>query len=341
MASKLFKDLRETEYQFDASKNPHDRYARENYTVVYQGDPIFVVDLQSLTIKNYIVKCVNEHDGIKFMHIYCCEKGKYANWVQQLGNKIPIDWIEIYANKNSSVSTLASTTLKGAMKILDLFKTKSNFASLGVGDCIYGVNRNKNKVVEHKIAKIENTEIRGNYERFKRFIITLDNGGKAYFRTSYYESKASIYCDGYYQYCPNGKWSIGNYTLFVKKEDAQSYLDKKVKNEEKAKELPQIGTDTNINDAKGNRLHVGDTVAYVNGTGTYINLSTAKVIDFTPKMIKVLDAERRKWLIESSKESLKRYVERGNEPYEVDYTYYGVYVITTPKILLLKKYNKK
>jgi hypothetical protein len=236
---------------------------------------------------------------------------------------------------------LASTTLKGAMKILDLFKTKSNFASLGVGDCIYGVNRNKNEVVEHKIAKIENTEIRGNYERFKRFIITLDNGGKAYFRTSYYESKASIYCDGYYQYCPNGKWSIENYTLFVKKEDAQSYLDKKVKNEEKAKELPQIGTDTNINDAKGNRLHVGDTVAYVNGTGTYINLSTAKVIDFTPKMIKVLDAERRKWLIESSKASLKAYVERGNEPYEVDYTYYGVYVITTPKILLLKKYNKK
>ena len=62
MASKLFRDLRDTEINHTGK-------------VAYQGDPIFVVDFVTLTIKNCIVKIAYDHDISKFMTIYCCEKG--------------------------------------------------------------------------------------------------------------------------------------------------------------------------------------------------------------------------------------------------------------------------
>lgn len=324
MASKLFRDLRDTEIYHTGK-------------VAYQGDPIFVVDFVTLTIKNCIVKIAHDYGFSKFMTIYCCEKGKYVNWSPAI-SKAPSDWICLEVNKNSSTSSFASTTLKGAMAILDLYKSKSSFASLKSGDSIYCVDTRNDKI--HQITITDVTK-RLNATK-KSFVYTL-GFGEDYLRlrTAYYESKASTYSDAYCSYHLRDYNIYGIPYFFVKKEDAEAFLDKKRKEKEKKNQLQQIGTDTKLNDAKGNRLHIGDSVAYVNGVGTHISLSTAKIIKATKAYITVLDEGKREEKIRYAKEALDKWVKEGNKPYELDFTYCGVYTVTNNKILLLKKYNQK
>ena len=326
MPSKLFKDLRDTE-------------SNHLGKAVYQGDPIFVVDFKTLTIKTCIVKVANDYDYSKFMSIQCCEKGKYSNWSPC--TKQPKDWINLFVNKNSSISGVASTTLKGAMKILDLYNSKGSFASLEVGDNVYCVNTRTNKLYELEIESIEGNKCGSYYSQKKSEIYTLrfTKIGYLSLRSGYYEGKASMYSDDYFGCHLDGCAGV-NY-FFVKKEEAERFLNNRIKQEEKKNKLPPIGTDTNLNDAKGNRLHIGDSVTYVNGTSTRISLSTAKVIKATKAYITVLDEEKREKDIQWSKEKLDNWVKAGHKPYTLDFTYYGIYTVTTNKILLLKKYNKK
>lgn len=324
MASKLFKDLRDTEINFIGN-------------VTHQGDPIFVVDFVTLTIKNCIVKVTQDHDFSKFMTIYCCEKGKWSNWSPVI-SKVPSDWICLAVNKNSSTSSFASTTLKGAMAILDLYKSKSSFASLKSGDSIYCVDTRNDKIHEITITAVTKRLDDTN----KSFVNSL-HFGDDYLRlsTAYYERKASQYSDDYCSHHLRGYNIYGIPYFFVKKEDAEAFLDKKLKEKEKKNQLQQIGTDTKLNDAKGNRLHIGDSVAYVNGIGRRISLSTAKVIKATKAYITVLDEGKREENIRHSKEALDKWVKEGNKPYELNFTYYGVYTVTNNKLLLLKKFNQK
>jgi hypothetical protein len=327
MASKLFKDLRDTELNHEGK-------------AVYQGDPIFIVDFKTLTIKTCIAKTATVYDYSKFMAIQCCEKGKYSNW-SPFKEKTPSDWINLFVNKNSSTSSYASTTLKGAMKILDLYNSKGSFASLEVGDKVYYVNTIKNELRELNIESLEGSKYRPYYTQNKSEIYRLRFGGKNYLQlgAAYYEGKASINSDNYFVFYLDD--CCGNVYFFVKKEEAEAFLNKRIKQQEKANELPPIGTDTNLNDAKGNRLHIGDSVAYVNGVGTHISLSTAKIIKATKVYITVLDEGKREENIRYAKEALDNWVKEGHKPYELDFTYYGVYTVTTNKVLLLKKYNKK
>lgn len=328
MASKLFKDLRDTELNHEGK-------------AVYQGDPIFIVDFKTLTIKTCIVKTATDYDYSKFMAIQCCEKGKYSNW-SPFKEKTPSDWINLFVNKNSSTSSYASTTLKGAMKILDLYNSKGSFASLEVGDKVYYVNTRKNELHELNIESLEGSKCRSYYNQNKSEIYRLRFGGNNYLqlRTAYYEGKASVNSDSHFGVHLDDCY--GSVYFFVKKEEAEAFLNKRIKQQEKTNELPPIGIDTNLNDAKGNRLHIGDSVVYVNGVGgTHISLSTAKIIKATKAYITVLDEGKREENIRYAKEALDKWVKRGNKPYELDFTYYGVYTVTTNKVLLLKKYNKK
>lgn len=324
MTNKLFKDLRDTEINF-------------NGKVTYQGDPIFVVDFVTLTIKNCIVKVTQDHDISKFMTIYCCEKGKWSNWSPVI-SKVPSDWICLAVNKNSSTSSFASTTLKGAIAILDLYKSKSSFASLKSGDSIYCVDTRNDKIHEITI-----TDVTKRLDGTKKSFVNSLYFGDDYLILSnaYYESKASQYSDNYCSHHLRGYNIYGIPYFFVKKEDAEAFLDKKLKEKEKKNQLQQIGTDTKLNDAKGNRLHIGDSVTYVNGIGTRISLSTAKVIKATKAYITVLDEDKREEQIRYAKEAYNQWIERGGKPYEQSFAYYGMYTLTTNKILLLKKYNQK
>ena len=329
MASKLFKDLRGVECDYGGKVN-------------HQGDPIFIVDLVTLTIKTCIAKVIHELDYSKSMFIDYCEKGKYSNWTlytKGVRNLPPSDWDIIIVNKNSSTSGLASTTLMGAIKFLNLHKSKGSFSSLLEGDSVYCFETRKKKIHEFKIESVKS-----NVTSAKTLgVHTLNFGenGSLRLRVSYYESKASMYSDDYFTYIARSSRVCGVTYFFVKKEDAEALLNKKIKEEEKKNQLQQIGTDTKLNDAKGNRLHIGDSVAYVNGVGTHISLSTAKVIKATKAYITVLDEDKREENIRYEKEALDNWVKGGNKPYELNFTHYGEYTVTTNKILLLKKYNKK
>jgi uncharacterized Zn ribbon protein len=329
MTSKLFRDLREVEYDCDGKVN-------------HQGDPIFIVDLVTLTIKTCIAKVIHELDYSKFMLIDYCEKGKYSNWTlytKGVRNLPPSDWHSIIVNKNSSTSSLASTTLMGAMKILNLHKSKGSFSSLLDGDSVYCFETRKKKIHEFKIESVKSSVTCG--KSLGVHTLNFGENGSLRLRGSYYESKASMYSDDYFTYISHNHHIYGVTYFFVKKEDAEALLNKKIKEEEKKNQLQQIGTDTKLNDAKGNRLHIGDSVAYVNGVGTHISLSTAKVIKATKAYITVLDEDKREENIRHAKEALDNWVKNGNKPYELNFTYYGVYTITTNKILLLNKYNQK
>jgi hypothetical protein len=340
MASKVFGDLKGVIVSPKGStslSNYINRYSNVNdFKINYLGDPIFIVDIENETIKTYLVKIIKwSYDD--YLTLKCCEKGQHREYIPtsaEVGNytKPFEDFIVVTVKGNKSSQGLVSTTLGGAIKILDVYKKKGCFAALNDGDCLYVVNKDKMALDTLKILRISYNVDSGIYN------FRCDDDTRIELKRSYYEYKVSTYNDEYFRFLKKGNWvSAYSYVVFVTKEEAESYLKEVIEKDKKKNTLPKKGTETKLNDSMGNPIHIGDTVAYINGSGFSIKISTAKVINNTKKMVVIFDAESKEALIQQREEYNQRRIKMGQKPYEYDTSKWGIKNIGTNKVLVIKK----
>lgn len=315
---------------------------KKDVRITHLGDPIFIVDEKEHIIKSYVVKVVCSTLG-GHMILKCYEKGKNKQYIPTATDFLPTHnlpkeglLIKIpYKNTDAETYLNVSTTLTRAIKLLEMYNSKNTFASLKEGDKIYVVNRKYNKIEELIISNIrENNEF---FKSDKKFTIECTNKTRITMSFKYYEDKASIYVDKFFScYTPNGKWHNTNYYfVFVNKEKAEAFLKEKLKSDKNRNVLPKNGTDTKLKDNEGNPILIGDVVAYVNGSGSFIKISTGKVINSSSKMIKIFDEKEKTKYIERQELINKRRKESGLEP--IDYADVGIKNITTNKVLVIKR----
>ena len=294
-----------------------------DYKITHQGDPIFVVDVPSNAIKVYIVKCQLLHfNGM--VSLKCCEKGKQQNFKptqDSFYSDMPFEGcVTFTVNAEKSKDGLIATTLEDAIKTLNSFKNKGCFASLRGGDKVYSVNRITKAIEELVISAVVPL-------RIDTFNFETTNGTRFSIKHSYYRDNASKFNDSAFGYYDIDKHWSQNFNVFVNKEKAEAFVRERNKIEEKKNKSLEKGIDTKLKDCEGKPIHVGDTVAYVNGSGPFFRLSVAKVINFTNKMIKIFDEKERKKYIEYN----------GLTSLEYDITNFGIKLIGTNKILVIKK----
>lgn len=344
---KAFYDLKGVEIICVGEEKPLSYLRTDNkkdVRITHLGDPIFIVDEKEHIIKSYVVKVVCSTLG-GHMILKCSEKGKNKKYIPTVNDFLPTHnlfkeclVIKIPCRNTDAETYLnVSTTLTGAIKLLEMYKSKNTFASLTEGDKIYVVNRISNKIEELIISSIrENNEF---FKADKKFTIECTNETRITMGFKYYEGKVSIYVDNFFSYyTANGKWRNTNYYfVFVNKKKAEAFLKEKLKSDENRNVLPKNGTDTKLKDNEGNPILIGDVVAYVNGNGGFIKISTGKVINSSPKMIKIFDEKEKKKYIERQELINKGRKERGLEPYKIDYTDVCIKNITTNKVLVIKR----
>ena len=310
---------------------------KEEYEIVRRGDPIFIVDLELGIIKSCVAKIV-QHGFGGMVTIKCCEKGHNMRYMPQIDDYMPSKepfegCITITVSASASVYKTAATTLDGAISILNMYRNKGNFASLGVGDKIYAVDRVKNTVSELEIKTISKPNNIGD-----RFKIETTDDTHIIISHKWYEEKASVYSDSTFEFRKKGEWySSSNVFLFVNKQKAEAFSAARKKVNEKKNILPKEGTDTKLKDSMGNQLYIGDTVAYVDGAGSTIQLYIGKIINNSEKMVKIFDEIAKKRFIEFHEASNKRRIEKGLKPIEYDCSGIGFRQLTTNKVLKIKK----
>ena len=345
MKNKTFGDLRGVlmrNIDAQVSTSYIGNFADKNkYKILFRGDPIFIVDIVNNVIKACVVKAASHGYGSKIVTLKCSENTKNRDFkptVDDLSGRTKGSFdgcITIRVPNDASISGNASTTLKGAIKLLNAYKGKRNFASLESGDKIYAVNRSTNEIEELVIEKIIKTNPPLGYEIFN---IDCTDKTRISMSLKYYEDKVSIHNDASFYYRPQGGWhSTSSYFVFVSKEKAQAFLKERLKADKKRNAQPKDGTDTRLKDSGGKTIYIGDTVAYVNGSGSYLKLSVGKVINNSEKMVKIFDEEEKNAYIEFCEAENKRRNERGLEPLKHDYTNSGIKSLTTNKVLVIKK----
>lgn len=311
---------------------------KNKYKILFRGDPIFIVDIVNNVIKACVVKAASHGCGSKIVTLKCSENTKNRDFkptVDDLSGRSKGSFdgcITVRVPNDASISVNASTTLKGAIKLLNAYKNKEIFASLEKGDKIYAVNRSTNEIEELVIEKIRETNGNGIFK------IDCIDKTRISMGFKYYEDKVSIYNDASFYYHSQGGWySPSSYFVFVSKEKAQAFLKERLKADKKRNTQPKDGTDTKLKDSGGKPIHIGDTVAYVNGSGSYIKISIAKVINNSEKMVKIFDEDEKKAHIEFCEANNKHRIEMGLKPFKNDYTNSGIKSLTTNKVLVIKK----
>ena len=308
----------------------------KDYNIVYKGDPIFVVDMELGIIKAYVVKAISQRNN--GLQIKCCEKGKNQDLKPDVNfvytDKKIDGYLSFTVPIDKSSYGLVSTTIEGAIKILSLYKNKGNFASLSAGDKIYAVNRDNYEIKELTVVKIENLN-----RLYEAYIIKCADGTDIVLSHKFYDDRASSYSDNAFSYHQkSGNWThVSSKFVFVNKKSAESFIKLKTNDDKKKDVQPKDGTSTNLTDNNGTPIKIGDTVAYVNGTGSTIKISTAKVINNTKCSIKIFDKRERQSYIDYLKAINKTRIDRGLEPYDVNNCGSAGYkLIATNKVLVIK-----
>lgn len=317
------------------------RICRSDGKVQHQGDPIFIVDYASRIIRTCVVK-TKAYVGCGIYLMKCSERGKNQDFIPTTNdfssnNLTPFkDCITVRVDTDSSAYANAATTLDGAIKLLNHYKNKGNFASLEKGDKIYDVNRYNNKITELTIEGIKKLDGR----LVPTFRITCSEKVEIHISKKFYDEKASIFGDSSFLFYLKGNWSrSSNHFVFVTKKKAEAFLNERIKADKKKNVQKKNGTDTKLKDNKGNSLYIGDTVAYIDGAGSFLTISLGKIVNNSKKMVKIFDEEAKKSHIEHWEGINKSRIEKGLEPYELDYTDVGFKNVGTNKILKIKNYD--
>ena len=314
---------------------------KRDYKVQHQGDPIFIVDYASRIIRTCVVKTIT-YVGCGIYLMKCSEKGKNQDFIPTTNdfssnNLTPFkDCITVRVDTDSSAYANAATTLDGAIKLLNHYMDRGNFASLVKGDKIYDVNTYNEKITE---LIIEHTvQLENRILPTVKFI--CNNKTEFVISKKLYDARVSAFSDFSFTFELNDyPCRSANHFVFISKKKAEEFLEKRKKAEEKKNVQKDNGTDTKLKDSKGNSLYIGDTVAYFNGAGSFLTISLGKIVNNSKKMLKIFDEDAKKSYIEHWEEINKSRIEKGLEPYELDYTDVGFKNVGTNKILKIKNYD--
>lgn len=328
-----------------------ERKGNFTYKLIYNGDPLFVVNPQTLSIRTCIVKYVRSRRyRSTTVTIGYCDKDKNTNFipthndVEWYGKESQDAGIELASfPQNRSKYGLCATTLADALAILGKLKEELTFTKLNVGDSIYIANRITNKVESYRIKRID--------ERQSGVIIgttvvtfTLEDNTTVEVGVSKYDTKTSTYLDSTgFSLRMKGCWTEDSrYFAYTTEKEAVSDLNSMIRKYEVSKkkqeqETPQ-GSEIKIKDSKQNTLHIGDKVAYVRNSGQSSSIGVGIIVKETKLQVQVFDEEDRIRLRKQREERKKRYTWSSN--YQTEYEDDGYHYVPSTKMLLIETYKK-
>jgi uncharacterized Zn ribbon protein len=317
------------------------------YSLIYNGDPLFMVDTETMSIKNCVVKFIKGRYNSTVTTIGFCEKNKATSYIPTRSDVL----YSGHSNKEIKMVSLPSsrskhgvfaTNLADALEILNRLKTKRTFSTTKVGDSVFLVSRESNSVKEIKVTRVDKTIGYYDYSFCNGLKLDFDDRTYAYIGQSKFDTKTSTYSDMSFEIRVRGRiCDERKYFLYTDKEEAEKALDSMIRKYEAAKKKEKketpLGSEIKLKDSKGNTLHIGDTVAYVRSCGQSSLIGTGVIIKETKVQIQVFDEEERE-----SKRAERRERQRRNnwDNYTIEYDDDGLHYLSTSKLLLVKQYKK-
>ena len=319
------------------------------YRMAYNGDPLFVVDVDSMTVRTCVVKFIKAR---LFSHSYVaigyCDKSKNTTLMptkdEVLGYK-KLDDIEIVQLPVSkSQCGIYAATLADALLILSRLREHNAFVFAKDGDNLFVTNRDSNTVEKLTIQRIIRFRNIDNPYNDKLRIVFTDNS-ELQMRLSKYCSKTSIYADSEFSLRMKGRYTDDSrYFMYTTEKEAVSDLNSMIKRYEnakkKAKKKFEKGSEIKLKDSRQNVLHIGDTVAYVRNNDKTFLIGVGVIVKETKAQIQIFDEEEKEYVRELRRERNKRYggtrwveiVEREDD---------GYHYVTSGKLLLIQEYKKR
>lgn len=321
----------------------------KNYTykLLYNGDPLFVVNPETLTVRTCIVKYVRiRYYRQTTLTVGYCDKNKNTNYIPTS------DDLRFYAGKDKEIELvtlpqsrskygLYATTLADALTILNKIKESKTFADLKKGDKIFIASRISNTVESYRIRSIKYSDNSSN-KFTSGMVFSLEDNTTIEIGLSKYDTKASIYADSSFTIRIKGHWSDDNrYFVYTTEKEANEDLTSMIKKYEalkkRAKEKSPEGSEIKLKDSKQNTLHIGDKVAYVRNSGQASLLGTGVIIKETKAQIQVFDEDERISVRKQREENKKLY---SWSNYKTEYDDDGYHFVTSGRLLLIEAYKK-
>lgn len=319
------------------------------YSLLYNGDPLFMVDTETMSVKNCIVKFVKaqHYSNSTRTTIGFCEKNKATSFmpsksdVYYSGNGDKEIKMVTLPSSRSNYGIFA-TNLADALNILNRLKTKRTFSTTKVGDSVFLVSRESNSVKEIKVTRIDKTRGYYDYSFCNGLKLDFDDRTYAYIGQSKFDTKTSTYSDMSFEIRVRGRiCDERKYFLYTDKEEAEKALDSMIRKYEAAKKKEKketpLGSEIKLKDSKGNTLHIGDTVAYVCSCGQSSLIGTGVIIKETKVQVQVFDEEERETKREQRRENQRRY---GWNNYTIEYDDDGYHFVPSGRLLLIETYKK-
>lgn len=318
------------------------------YKLLYNGDPLFVVDPEAMTVRTCIVKYVRiRYYRSTTLTIGYCDKNKNTTYMPSS------DDLHYYGGKNKEIELvtlpqsrskygLYATTLADALTILNKLKDIKTFNDLKKGDEIFIASRISNKVESGIIRNIKSSNDSNN-KLSNTLIFTLEDNTSVEMALSKYDTKSSVYVDSNFRLRMKGRWTDDSrYFVYTTEkeanEDLASIIKKYEASKKKVKEKSLEGSEIKLKDSKQNTLHIGDKVAYVRNSGQASLLGTGVIIKETKAQIQVFDEDERVSVRKQREENKKRYNWRNDYKTECDDD--GYHFVTSGRLLLIETYKK-
>ena len=318
------------------------------YKLLYNGDPLFVVDPETMTVRTCIVKYVRiRYHRSTTVTIGYCDKNKNTSYMPTS------DDLHYYGGKNKEIELVTlpqsrskygvyATTLADALSILNKLKDNKTFNTLKVGDNIYIASRTSNTVGSYRIKSIKNST--DSYNKLtSRMVFYLEDNTTIEMGLSKYDTKSSTYSDSSFELRMRGNWT-DYYRYFVyttekeANEDLASMIKKYEASKKKVKEKSPEGSEIKLKDSKQNTLHIGDKVAYIRNSGQASLIGTGVIIKETKAQIQVFDIDERVSIRKQREENKKRYT--WHHEYKTEYDDDGYHFVSSGRLLLIEAYKK-
>ena len=318
------------------------------YKLLYNGDPLFVVDPEAMTVRTCIVKFVRiRYYRSTTVTIGYCDKNKNASYMPSS------DDLHYYSSNYKEIELITlpqsrskygmyATTLADALSILNKLKESKTFKSLKNGDMLYIASRLSNTVEGYRIVSVKSSKETTN-RLTNTLMFVLDDKTSVEMSLSKYESKSSIYVDSNFRVRMKGRWTDDSrYFVYTTEKEANEDLASMIKKYEaskkKAKEKNPEGSEIKLKDSRQNTLHIADKVAYVRNSGQASLLGTGVIIKETKAQIQVFDEDERVSVRKQRKENKKRYNWRNDYKTERDDD--GYHFVSSGRLLLIETYKK-
>lgn len=321
------------------------------YRIIYHGDPLFVVDVYSMTVRMCVVKFIQQrYYNSSSVTIGYCDKANNTKLMptkdELLGYKRLCDIETVQLPTSKSQCSIYATTLADALLTLNRLREHNAFMFAKKGDNLFVTNRDSNTVEKLTIQSI--ISLRNNENPYNDKIhIELSDNSVVQMRLSKYCSKTSVYADYDFVLRMKGKYvDYSRYFVYTTEKEAVSDLKSMIKRranaKKKIKKEFEKGSEIKLKDSKQNVLHVGDTVAYVRNSGQASLMAVGVIVKETKAQIQIFDEEEKERVRELRKERNKRYTDnRYFHEEKVEQEDDGYHYVTSGRLLLIQEFKKR